>query len=588
MLLRSRAARIMARPAAVLGAFVVAASAMVATAPSASAHPLGNFTVNRYARLEVSAGVLRIYYVLDEAEIPTFQEGSGPVLDPGGFARTRANDLLSHLQVTIDGHPAVIAAAAPTLRLLPGQAGLKTLHLTVLFTTSLSGGPTATHNLEFADGNEPERIGWREIVVVSRGDARLLSSNAPDAELSRELTSYPGNLIQSPLDLRHVTVVFTAGAREVPLVPFIAPQKAVARAGAGFAALINRKRVSVLVLLGLLALAAGFGATHALAPGHGKTIMAAYLIGSRGRPRDALLLGTIVSLMHTASVLALGAGLYAVSRNANPDRIYPYLKIASGGAIACWGIWLLVQRLRTLRSQTSSTRGGPLGRRFSGSHRESTSVNGGSAALGGPPWSPSHDHAGHVHLDSHEHDVHVEPAVAATVVEEAARAVQPAAIAGTDARSRLPNSRETGHDGGTEHLAAAERGHHGHDHLPDHRHGPSGHAHDLPEGVAPLSRRGLILLATGGGLFPSPSAVLVLLAAFQLHRTGLGFALIAAFSVGLALTLTSVGLALVYGRRIADRRRGFVSTLRLLPVASAAAISVLGLAFAINGATGLH
>ncbi len=106
--------------------------------------------------------------------------------------------------------------------------------------------------------------------------------------------------------------------------------------------------------------------------------------------------------------------------------------------------------------------------------------------------------------------------------------------------------------------------------------------------MAPLSRRGLVLLATGGGLFPSPSAVLVLLSAFSLHRTGLGLSLIAAFSVGLAVTLTAVGLALVYGRRVVDRRRGLLPALRLLPVLSAAAITVLGLAFAVSGFTGVR
>jgi len=98
-----------------------------------------------------------------------------------------------------------------------------------------------------------------------------------------------------------------------------------------------------------------------------------------------------------------------------------------------------------------------------------------------------------------------------------------------------------------------------------------------------MSRRGLAVLATTGGLFPSPSALIVLLAAFQLHRVGLGLTLIGAFSVGLATTLTGVGLALVYGRRIVERR-GVVPALRLLPLASAGAIVVLGIAFALSGA----
>jgi ABC-type nickel/cobalt efflux system permease component RcnA len=101
--------------------------------------------------------------------------------------------------------------------------------------------------------------------------------------------------------------------------------------------------------------------------------------------------------------------------------------------------------------------------------------------------------------------------------------------------------------------------------------------------VAPLSRRGQYRQSTAGGLFPSPSALVVLLAAFQLHRVGLGLTLIGAFSVGLAATLTGVGLALVYGRRVVERR-GVVPALRLVPIASAAAIVVLGVVFALSGA----
>src|SRR5438270_11021756 len=82
---------------------LVAFAATVANAPVASAHPLGNFTVNRYARVEVSAGVARVYYVLDEAEIPAFQERSVVEHDPTGFARDRSADILSHVALTVDG-----------------------------------------------------------------------------------------------------------------------------------------------------------------------------------------------------------------------------------------------------------------------------------------------------------------------------------------------------------------------------------------------------------------------------------------------------------------------------------------------------
>ena len=510
---------------ALFGAFGAFVALMIAGAPAAGAHPLGNFTVNRYARLEVSAGTLRVYYVLDEAEIPTFQEGTAPKLDPVGFAQARAADLAAHLHVTLDGAGLTLTPGRPELVLPPGQAGLNTLHLAVLLSAPVAGPPDAVHSVDFTDANQPDHIGWREIVTVARGDARIGSTTAPTTDLSRELTAYPGNLIQSPLDLRHVTLSFTGGSQAAGAEAFILPGRAVVRAGAGFAALINRPRVGLLVLLGLLALSAGFGAVHALAPGHGKTIMAAYLVGTRGRPRDAVLLGTIVSLMHTASVLALGGALFAVSRNANPDRVYPYLKIGSGLAIGGWGIWLVSQRLGSLRR----------GRRDHAPAERAPEALESSRRLvhaGAPPAHADHAHEHPDHDHHHDHD----------------------------------------HDHGS----------------PAHDHGPGGHRHDLPDGVAPLSRRGLVLLASGGGLFPSPSAVLVLVSAFELHRTGLGLGLIAAFSIGLATTLTAVGLALVYGRQVIDRRKGYLPALRWLPVASAVAITVLGVAFAVNGLTGVR
>ena len=536
----SRVRGVRTRWFALFGAFGAFVALMIAGAPAAGAHPLGNFTVNRYARLEVSAGTLRVYYVLDEAEIPTFQEGTAPKLDPVGFAQARAADLAAHLQVTLDGAGVALTPGRPELVLPPGQAGLDTLHLAVLLSAPVPGPPDAVHTVEFTDTNQPDHIGWREIVTVARGDARIGSTTAPTADLSRELTAYPGNLIQSPLDLRHVTVSFTAGSQAAAAEAFILPGKAVARAGAGFAALINRPRVGLLVLLGLLALSAGFGAVHALAPGHGKTIMAAYLVGTRGRPRDAVLLGTIVSLMHTASVLALGGALFAVSRNANPDRVYPYLKIGSGLAIGGWGIWLVSQRLGSLRRARRD--GAPAERAPDALEPTRRLVH-----AGAPPAHADHDQHDH---EQHEHGHH-----------------------------------DHDHHAHDQH----EHGQHDHDHgSPVHDHGPGGHSHDLPDGVAPLSRRGLILLATGGGLFPSPSAVLVLVSAFELHRTGLGLGLIAAFSVGLATTLTAVGLALVYGRQVIDRRTGYRAALRWLPVASAVAITVLGVVFAVNGLTGVR
>jgi ABC-type nickel/cobalt efflux system permease component RcnA len=535
--------------------------ASVLAAGPASAHPLGNFTVNRYARLEISGGTLRVYYVLDEAELPAFEDRNAVAANRIAFAHERAGEILSNLQLTVDGAPLALSVDNVELSQPAGQGGLTTLRLAILFTGSLPpGSPEAPHEAEFHDGNEPSRIGWREVVVVTRGDARLISSTAPPRDLSDELRHYPGNLIQAPLDLRSAAFRFTPGAVAVPALPIATTTRAVTRYGGQFTSLITRQHLSLLVLLGMMAVALGFGAVHALAPGHGKTVMAAYLVGTRGRPRDAVLLGGIVSFMHTASVLVLGAVLFQVSRRVAPDEIYPWLKLASGAAIAVYGAALIIVRRRAWHRQAAPParqQAAPIA--VAGRHAvgERVLIGAGGPAL--PERTGYHDHA-HGPDDSHErwrrlgldhdHDDH-------------------------------------DHDHDHDHHHQNDHSHgHGQDHH-HHHHGPGGHVHELSEGVPPLSRRGLVVLATAGGLFPSPSALIVLIAAFTLGRVALGLALIAAFSAGLAVTLTGVGLALVYGRAVAERK-GVLRTVRILPLASAAAIFILGLVFAVDGLRSLH
>ncbi|HLY82420.1 MAG TPA: hypothetical protein VKQ71_05510, partial [Acidimicrobiales bacterium] len=571
------------RIAAGAAGVVVVLLALVAFAGPASAHPLGNFTVNRFARVEISTDVIRLYYVLDEAEIPTFQERGSINADRVAFAGRRAGDIAAHLALTVDGQPVALHPAAVDLSLPPGQGGLPTLRLAIRFEgTPSAAAPGATRRATIGDGNEPDRIGWREIVVVARGDATVTTSTAPGRDVSDELRHYPADLIQAPLNLRTASFEFVPGAVAVPPLPIARAAAAPARYGGTFTSLVQR-RLTPFVLLGMLAIAVVFGAGHALAPGHGKTIMAAYLVGTKGRPRDAVLLGGIVSVMHTGSVLILGMVLFQLSRSASPDRVYPWLKLISGLAVALFGCGLVWTRWRRRARRGPPTSTDVVDLRREPSSRvvvavgEPVLVAAGGMVLDREVDGPSHrrhggedlDHLlsdgapaerelfddGHDHLRDgvgHDHGL--------------GRGDHDHGFGGHhhgfDGGGHEHGSKRAGHDhalgsgdhdhgfGGHDHGLNGG----GHDHADGHHHGPGGHTHDLPEGVAPMSRRGLAVLATTGGLFPSPSALIVLLAAFQLHRIGLGLTLIGAFSVGLAATLTGVGLALVYGRRIVERR----------------------------------
>ncbi|MBI3664766.1 MAG: sulfite exporter TauE/SafE family protein [Acidobacteria bacterium] len=104
-------------------------------------------------------------------------------------------------------------------------------------------------------------------------------------------------------------------------------------------------------LLFTLGIAFLLGAAHALTPGHGKTIVAAYLVGSRGTLWDALYLGSVVTLTHTSSVFLLGLATLYATQYVLMDKIYPWLSVLSGLLVAAMGLWLLRVRWRAAGHQ---------------------------------------------------------------------------------------------------------------------------------------------------------------------------------------------------------------------------------------------
>ena len=103
-----------------------------------------------------------------------------------------------------------------------------------------------------------------------------------------------------------------------------------------------------MILLSLL-IAAFWGAVHALTPGHGKALVAGYLVGTRGTPRHAVLLGATVTVTHTAGVFALGLVTLVLSQFIVPEQLYPWLTLASGLLVVVVGAAVLdaAQRLRS-------------------------------------------------------------------------------------------------------------------------------------------------------------------------------------------------------------------------------------------------
>ncbi len=420
---------------------VAVAVAALAWPALAAAHPLGNFTINRFSRIEVSGPRLYVRYVLDMAEIPTYQAGRIDL-------RVYAQQIAENARLTVAEHAVTLVPLRSALAHPRGAAGLRTTRLEVILAGPVLHGRVS---VSYHDNNFRDRIGWKEIVV---------GNTTPST--SHELRAYPKDLLQSPLDVTsaQASLAPKPGPDLPPSLSSGATLSAPDRvADSGFASLVGRSHLSALVILASLAAALFWGAAHALSPGHGKTIITAYLVGQRGTPAHAALLGLIVTITHTIGVFALGAVTLALSQLIVPDTLYPWLNLVSG---------LLV-----------------------------------------------------------------------------------VGIGGAVLRARLQRRR---------------RHHHDHHH----------HHHDAP------SLRSLLAVGVSGGLLPCPSALVVLLAAISLHRIAFGLVLILAFSAGLALTITGIGLVAVLARNT-FRRIGFDGPLvRLLPAASALVILAAGLAMTVR------
>ncbi len=516
---------------------ITLAALLLAPAPAASAHPMGNFSTNRYSRIELSAGQIDLLYVVDVAEIPTVQEmarldpdGDGQVGDDekGTYLSRTADQLARGLDLRIDQTALPLTLTSSDLAVQPGQAGLPTLRITLTLSASIAPQSERPTTLSYRDGNFASRIGWSEIVLRADGGVDLLESTVPSTDLSNELRTYPKDLINSPPDRREARATFrtvasgvsrdstpasraSTGLPALMTYPLQHLESLLSSLVQGIAAPVGRGSPSLSsaaaapapgptgVALALL-LAMVWGATHALSPGHGKTVVAAYLVGARGTARHALFLGLTVTATHTLGVYALGLVTLFAARFILPESLYPWLALFSGLAVFGVGGSLALNRARGFRTGDRS---------------------------------PEHQHAG-------DHD----------------------------------------------------RGHylerHGHDH--DHP-----HSHLPPDaGGSTVTWRSLLALGVAGGLLPCPSALVLLLGAIALHQVAFGLVLVLAFSLGLTLVLTGMGLVLVYARQFVSRRRGprvrlAGPLLRVAPIGSALIISLLGLAMTLQalGQTGL-
>ena len=318
------------------------------------AHPLGNFTTNRYAALTVEPQAVRVAYVVDLAELPAYREielvdadGNGTI-DPAerdAYTARQSAELARGLELTRDGVALPLTPTGSALELPPGAGGLKTLRLEVGYRADL---PRPGGEIVFRDHNFAGRPGWQEVVASGADGLRLAGSTVPATDVTRALRAYPESMLQAPLRVSEARFTVASGAGSTAPAPAPAGARSGAeRFGDRFTALITDPApLGPWTILTSLLIAAVLGGLHAFTPGHGKTVVGAYLVGSRGTARHALLLGLVVTATHTLGVYLLGLGTLAASAWIVPERLFPWISVISGLLVVAVGASLATSRFR--------------------------------------------------------------------------------------------------------------------------------------------------------------------------------------------------------------------------------------------------
>lgn len=463
---------------------------------AASAHPLGNFSVNQYSHIEVGGQQIKVKHLLDMAEIPTLQASAEIDTDKDGkmsqaelnaYAENITPEQAVNLELYLNDTLILLRPVNYKAYIEEGSGALPVLRIEWEFVGDAQN--QAANKLRFENKNFEGRLGWNEIVAAGTHGATIYDSTVFGNGASGELRNFSAESLNAPLRERTAALSFTNetlpdGAkplqnRDGQITPSIQRDR--------FAELISVPEITLSIVLLSLLIAFGLGAIHAMSPGHGKTVVGAYLVGSRGTVKHAIFLGATVTITHTVGVFALGLITLFASNYILPERLMPFLNFVSGLLVFFIGVTLFKDRL--------------------------------FAAFG---WSTGHGHHehgpdGHAHGSDHEHS----PGDAFTHT----------------------------HDGVT-------------------------HSHMPPTDV---TWRSLLALGISGGLLPCPSALVLMLSAISLGRVGYGLLLTLVFSIGLASTLTAVGLIFLYaGKAIGNSSLSQNPVFKVMPAFSALVIACVG------------
>lgn len=565
-----------------LASLLVTCMALFMLPRPASAHPMGNFTINQYSAITVGSDKVEIFYVVDMAEIPTFTELGAIRADHSTdltqaqrdkYLATKSAELAKGLSLSMDGRPLQLAVDKTALSFPPGAGGLPTMRLEI----NLSAATGAQRGaLQYTDVNYKERIGWKEIIANPVQGAALQNSSVPTTDRSDALRKYNPDFLQTPPTVTAATLSFAPGSAaatasnkkvEGATNNVSALSWAQGRADA-LTELIAQPELPLGAFLIALLIAFGFGAGHALSPGHGKTVVAAYLVGSRGTAKHAALLGVTVTVSHTIGVFLLGLVVLYAANYILPEQLYPWLGFTSGLLVAIMGVALFIQRRRSWRRNGLQS-----------AHKSLPSE---VAATVMRTFLPAQRRLAWQRADAQASYSDVKGTHDAAVVAHVHDGVEHSHSDATD------HSHDHSHDHDHDHSDAHAHDHaheHTHEHDPSvpHKHGMFSRPHThLPADGQQVKLSNLLALGISGGIIPCPSALVVLLVAVASHRVALGLALILAFSFGLAAVLTGIGLLMVYSRNLMSRFNFGGGLLGRMPMLSAVVVTGLGLLIAFE------
>jgi nickel/cobalt transporter (NicO) family protein len=438
-------------------------------AKEAAAHPLDEYVQNTYIDLAPGRTTLELnftpgVFVAPEVVALIDADGDREISEAEGEAY--ANDyVLRDIALEVDGETqplTILDGSFPTP--LDMSAGMGTIRLHVA--AEAPEGVPGNHSLSFRNDHEPVSSKYLVNAFKNSGDVEI-------ARQDREKLQHAIRVDYALTPKASATSDAVAASTE-DVGADAGTTGGVSDRAQRLARYLYEPALSPWLLVVGLGLSALLGGLHALTPGHGKTLVAAYLIGTRGTVKHAVALGGIVTFTHTASVIAVGLLALLASQLILPGVLVAVLEVGAGLLVVALGVRLVRERWR---------------------------IRGGA----------HHHHHDHHHDHHHEHD---------------------------------------------------------HQHLPT-------------KVVKPSD---LLAMGVTGGLVPCPEALGVMLIAIGLERIALGLGLIVAFSLGLAAVLIAIGILLVRFRGGLDRLgKPGSHWQRLLPLVSAAIVTVLGVGIALKG-----